>query len=126
MRHAHEQPSTWPLCEGSCRAAGFVLPRRPVFTTKGDPSTRLGENPELQERLRGPAPRGYNGDVAVLVQMAFVQAAGVRRAPEHAARVYVDMIDGRGTPSVNGSSSPIRHRGYVTYRHTVKVGERTM
>ena len=27
------------------------------------------------EGLRGPAPRGYNGDDAEFVQMAFVQAA---------------------------------------------------
>jgi hypothetical protein len=48
--------------------------------------------------------------------MAFVQAADERDVPEHAARVYVGMTDGRGTPPVNDCSSPIRHRGYVTYR----------
>jgi len=43
--------------------------------------------------LRGPAPRGYNGDDARSRTVAFVQAACNYGAPEHAAMGIRGMTD---------------------------------
>ena len=68
------------------------------------------------EGLRGPAPRGYKGDRRVFVHVAFVQAAWTTTHLRHAAMDIRGVTNCCGTPSANGCSSPIRHRGYVTYR----------
>jgi hypothetical protein len=61
---SRQRPSTWPSCQGSFRATGNV----PLDIARDNPEASI-------EGLRGPAPRGYNGDDARSRTVTFVQAA---------------------------------------------------
>jgi|SRR5688572_11228001 hypothetical protein len=98
---------------GPCVRVRFWLP---VASSPDAPRDLARVTPSGIEGLRGPAPRGYNGDDAVLVQMRVSYRRPMCNVLSTPLGVYVGMADGRGTLSVNDCSSPIRHRGYVTYR----------
>jgi hypothetical protein len=74
------------LCTAPCGLCRFLLP---FDFAQGnlEPSQELSfdraeDNPERSEGLRGPAPRGYNGDGECVVGTARLAGGGTVRAAE--------------------------------------------